>query len=234
MLTTRFLYFFLICFIGLQLVACGGKTAMSRLPPPNVQPPPLLEPNPDSEPGPYSLVDTQEFRNNWGLGLINAIPAYEEGGTGEGVTVAVIDGGFNLTHSDLSSVFHPNSKSVIGGFDVDVNPNNNYHGTLVFRCYCLPTRTTMVCMGSVYDAQVLAIHALTCDNGDCGFSDSDLATAIDVAVAEVAKVINLSLAGGANSPELTNAYRRSAEAGVLIVTFTGNGDEDTCPARARS
>lgn len=60
---------------------------------------------------------------------IHAPEAWAEGYTGEGVTVAVLDTGYDDTHPDLEGHVSADSKSFVPGEEVDNDPNG--HGTHV-------------------------------------------------------------------------------------------------------
>ena len=65
-----------------------------------------------------------------------------------------------------------------------------------------------------------------CPN-NCTFDTDDVAQGIDAARQSGAKVINLSIGGGANSA-IANAVKRAADAGIVIVVAAGN--EGTQPS----
>ena len=60
---------------------------------------------------------------------IDAPEAWAEGYTGEGVTVAVLDTGYDDTHPDLQGRVSPDSKSFVPGEEVDTDQHG--HGTHV-------------------------------------------------------------------------------------------------------
>jgi len=68
----------------------------------------------------------------WAPKAINAPDAWEAGVTGEGVRVAVLDGGFHSTHIDLAPNLDFNySKSTVPGFDWNQDTGTFWHGTHV-------------------------------------------------------------------------------------------------------
>ena len=66
--------------------------------------------------GNSSSYCTSEFHANYGLKNIKAYEAYDDGYSGSGVKVSVMDGGFDLDHSQIN---YANS-----GYD-EVNDDNN-------------------------------------------------------------------------------------------------------------
>ena len=54
--------------------------------------------------------------NNWGNDLVNAPEAWARGYTGQGVTVAVIDSGVDISHQDLSNNIWRNTSIKCQGF----------------------------------------------------------------------------------------------------------------------
>ncbi len=52
-------------------------------------------------------VADAEYRANWGLGMINALPAYLKGYTGKGIIVAVIDSGLDANHPEYAGRVSP-------------------------------------------------------------------------------------------------------------------------------
>lgn len=48
-----------------------------------------------------------EYHANWGLDMINALPAYQKGFTGKGVIVAVVDSGFDINHPEFAGRISP-------------------------------------------------------------------------------------------------------------------------------
>src|SRR5262245_3853536 len=91
---------FLSLFIGLSLLTgCasgGGGGGGGSITPPPPQPPPPFPPL--APPGPIPPSASAEFQANWGPDFINARTAWEQGFTGEGIVVGVIDDGVDPFH----------------------------------------------------------------------------------------------------------------------------------------
>ena len=66
-------------------------------------PNPNPDPVPEPEPAPRASFETQEYSRNWGLDAINAAARYADGGTGQGVLLAVFDSGADVGNSDLAA-----------------------------------------------------------------------------------------------------------------------------------
>jgi subtilase-type serine protease len=49
--------------------------------------------------------ETSEYTENWGLGAINAAGAYENGNSGSGVTIGIVDTGIAVTHSEFKDKY---------------------------------------------------------------------------------------------------------------------------------
>ncbi len=183
-----------------------------------------LSPSPTPATAPPPTYDTAEYRANYGLDAINAIAAYEDGLSGQGVTVAVIDTGIDLDHPDLNANISPHSVGISAGTYAAANDADaEGHGTAVAGVIAAE-RNGSGMHGVAFDATLLAINAsdpATCP-GECEFAQSALADAIDYAKNRGAKIINLSLGGAAAGQSLQNAMQGAVEAGVIIVISAGN------------
>ncbi|MCH7805715.1 MAG: S8 family serine peptidase [Proteobacteria bacterium] len=179
---------------------------------------------------------TDEYRANWGLNAVSPIPAYEAGATGLGVSVAVIDTGLNVDHSDLDDNVDPNSIDIINNRP---NPNvfgPDMHGTQVAGIIAAEKNDSGM-HGVSFEALIMAIRidfGDTCNSdGDCIFFTSDIIRAINYAVAHGARVINLSLGGDGASGDLIAALAAAVNAGVFIVISAGNDSEGNPSATAQ-
>jgi len=190
---------------------------------------------PAPPPGPINY-DTREYRNNYGLDQINAIAAYDQDVTGQGITVAVIDSGIDIDNSQIAANIHAASINIVTGSRADLNDVSG-HGTGVAGVIAAirdPANNTNInTHGVAFNAQIMAINAAdvgSCESADgCLFFDNDIASALDYARVRGVKIVNISLGGdGFNAPVLVSAYRRAVEAGMIIILAAGNkDDEDT-------
>ncbi|MFF7363641.1 S8 family serine peptidase [Streptomyces sp. NPDC008125] len=149
---------------------------------------------------------------------INAPQAWGDGYTGKGVTVAVLDSGYDSDHPDLAGRVTV-SANFLGGATAE---DDNGHGTHV--------ASTIAGVDSTYrgvapDAS-LAVGKVCDSTGSC--PTSALLAGIDWAVNTVhAKVVNLSLGGPADEtdPAIAVIDDLSASTGTLFVVAAGNDGE---------
>ncbi|RIV85722.1 peptidase S8 [Aurantiacibacter zhengii] len=229
------------------LAACGGGggAPIVSTPPPAPAPTPSPTPTPTPAPAPtptptptsasFSVVpppaafNTAEFRRSDGPGQHNAASAWARGFAGSGVTIAVIDTGIDPDSPEFAGRLSPASTDIYGGREVE---GTDDHGTLVSLVAGAARNGTGV-LGMAYDSTILAIRAdqpgsCAGDNPEdptteCGFTDSAIADSISYAVANQAKVINISLGGESGvSSQLRGAVRDAVAAGVLVVVAAGN------------
>lgn len=216
----------------------GGGSPTAAPPPPILPPPPApspagLPPLPPQIASPGSF-ETQEYfgsgftgLNRSGLGQIHASTAYSRGATGQGITVAVIDTNVDTTISELQG-------QIVGSHDVlasrsGADIDTNGHGTMV-SSVIVGLKNENGVHGVAYESKVLAIRAdtpgscqLTGKVENCSFSDTNLITAINYAVTNGAKIINMSLGGdGPISSRLRSAILSATNAGVLFTIAAGN------------
>lgn len=173
--------------------------------------------------------NTREFRQSDGPGQHNAASAWTRGATGQGVTIGIIDTGIDPDSPEFVNRLSPASTDIFGTRPLE-GPDD--HGTLVTLVAAAERNNTGV-LGIAWDATILAIRADqpgTCgtDNpqdpqSECSFPDTAIADSVDYAVANGAKVINISLGGpGGISQRLQTAVRAAVDAGTIVVVAAGN------------
>lgn len=215
------------------LAACGGGGGSI-----NSTPSPAANPSPSPTPTPTPSTenfDTAEYRRSDGPEFHGAISAWQDGITGDGAIIAVIDTGIDQDSPEFTGRIHPDSADVAGNRGIDAEDD---HGTNV-ALVAAGGRNNSGVLGIAFDAQILVLRAD--DPGSCGtdtpgdastgcqFDDRNISAGIDRAVASGAAVINISLGGGAASPVLTNAVARASAAGVVVIVSAGNGGDGSEP-----
>ncbi|MDG2003229.1 MAG: S8 family serine peptidase, partial [Novosphingobium sp.] len=209
----------LVCGCG----GAGGGTASTPAP----GPAPAPAPAPTPTPTPATNFNTAEFRQTDGPGIHDAIPAWQAGATGQGVTIGIVDTGVDTTNPEFAGRIAAASDDVAGG---NRGPDDiDGHGTMV-ALIAAAARDNIGILGVAFDATILALRTDTvgsCATADgCGFFDANIAIGVDRAVANGTGVINISLGGDAPSAGLTAAITRAANAGVVVVVSAGNDAND--------
>ncbi|MFN4296458.1 MAG: S8 family peptidase [Brevundimonas sp.] len=166
---------------------------------------------------------------------MGAIEAFNAGATGRGITVGVVDTGIDFNNDDLRDNISPLSTDVIIGRNAPQGTDN--HGTLVSGVIGAAFNGFGT-IGVAYESTILSIRA---DISDCNdpddtacFRSSDLVRALDFAVANGARVINLSLGGeGPLGGAFEAAMQRAVNAGVVLAIAAGNdgGSSPQWPGR---
>jgi subtilisin family serine protease len=186
--------------------------------------------------------------NNWGADLVNAPTAWQNGHTGKGVIVAVLDTGVDYNHEDLKNNIWTNTKEIAGnGIDDDGNGyvddvlgwnfnsnnnnvlDNNGHGTHVSGTIAAENNGIGV-TGIAYNSQIMAVKVLD-ENGSGSYAN--IANGIRYAVDNGANVINLSLGGNSGNNTLKSAIEYASSKGVIVVMAAGNSGDATPSYPAR-
>ncbi len=221
------------------VAACGGGGGGGGSAPPSpILPPMGPPPTPPSPPSPPTLppatFETSEYfgsgfssGNRSGLAQIHASSAYARGATGSGITVAVIDSNVDTATRELQGQIAGSYDVVSGRSATDIDPDG--HGTLV-SSVIVARKDGVGIHGVAYEAKVLAIRAdasascqTTGEDEGCTFNDTNLVSAITYAVANGAKIINMSLGGDGNiSARLKSAIVGATDAGVVFAISAGN------------
>ena len=206
---------------ALLLAACGGET------PRPVSVSSIAAPAPVA-PTPAVNYDTAEYRRSNTAVAANALPAWQAGVSGEGVTIGFVDTGIDAGSAEFAGRILPTSRDVTGQgrsiTDVDG------HGTAIATIAAAARNDS----GTVGIAPAASLAVMRADSGDCSdgcrFSDAAIATGIDAAVAAGARVINISLGGSSGSAQLREAFRRATSSGVVLVMSAGNDGLDSVGA----
>ncbi|HEY1180229.1 MAG TPA: S8 family serine peptidase, partial [Phytomonospora sp.] len=157
---------------------------------------------------------------------IGAPTAWESGYTGEGVTVAIIDGGYDPTHPDLAGRvksakdFIDESSAAIDGYGHGTHVASTVAGT--------GAASDGKYKGVAPDADLLVAKVCT-DEGEC--PESAIIAGLEWAAANGASVANLSLGGDptdGTDPLSLAVDEITARTGMLIVVAAGNDGCEGC------
>lgn len=222
-----------------SLSACGGGSGVASAPAPQPVPAPSPSqtptPAPTPTPTPSSSFDTAEYRRSDGPQYHNAITAWADGASGQGVKLAIVDSGINTANTEFAGRISSDSQDVAGNRGIQ---GEDDHGNMV-ALVAAAGRNDSGIMGIAYDATIQVLRADTpgsCATADpanpdsgCSFSDTDIAAGIKAAVAGGARVINLSLGGSNAGSVVRAAVAGAAAAGVVVVVSAGNEGASTDP-----
>lgn len=183
--------------------------------------------------------------DQWNLRKIGLLPTDESPDSGWKITtgstnvaIAVIDTGIDTTHPDLSPKLWINSSEIAGnnidddgnGYIDDINgynfadQNNNLtdifgHGTHVGGIAAASTNNSAGVAGTCWSCKIMVLKVI--NSGGVAY-DSDISDAIEYAVDNGAKVINMSLGGPGYSDILETAVDYAWNHDVLVVSAAGN------------
>jgi thermitase len=181
------------------------------------------EPDPDYFPRQYALHNEGQSFTSTKNALtvaagkpdadVDAVEAWDVT-TGDGIKVAVLDTGVATDNDDIAAnvVLHANFSTAATGED------NYGHGTHVAGIIAA-TKDTEGVSGVCPDCSILDGKVL---NDDGSGSTSAIANGINWAVANGAKVINMSLGQRVSSRALEAAVNNAWNKGVVIVAAAGN------------
>jgi len=197
--------------------------APTPVPTPTPAPTPTPTPTPGPAPTPTPTVNYNDAEYQLSnASTVSAISAYNAGSTGAGVTIAVLDSGLTNARNEFAGRIASASRSLAD--------NNGYgdddgHGTAV-AAVAAASRNGSDIEGVAFGSTILALK--TDSTGSCGttdgcaFNTSTLATAVDYARTNGAKVINMSLGGASATASFRAAIARATAAGIIVVIAAGN------------
>ena len=148
---------------------------------------------------------------------VDAVEAWDIA-DGKGIKVAIVDSGVVMDHEDISSKVVARANFSDKRIDVPADYDRYGHGTHVAGIVAAKHNSVGVA-GVCPDCTILDAKVLN-DSG--AGSSSSVAKGVDWAVANGAKVINMSLGQRVSSRTLETAVKNAWNKGVVIVAAAGN------------
>lgn len=176
----------------------------------------------------------------------NIQAAWDAGLTGEGVSVAVIDSGLNVSHLDVpvkvarGRYYYYREKAdgkwtfTINGvtkrygyYSSDYVMDNLGHGSMVSGIIAANTNNrsdsyTGGIAGAAPNATIIPIRCFTATQGHIGGYASNLISGVNYAVQNGADIINMSWGLREESLSLKNALTTAANSGCILIAAAGN------------
>ncbi len=178
---------------------------------------------------PANITDNKT--SSWGVQAINAMSVWGAyGSAGEGVTVAVLDTGFDPDHPDLAGVLAPNG---FAEFDASGNRipgvapyDSGRHGTHVAGTIAGQAEGGQW-IGVAPDARIAAGLVLKEGSG----TDAQILAGIEWAIESGFDIINMSLGGFELGAQVQDTYTlamlNANRAGIPVVVAVGNDGRQT-------
>ncbi len=176
-----------------------------------------------------SDVDT-----TWGVSQVNATAVWEEYGTkGDGVKVAVLDTGVDVSHPDIDLYTENASDPTYPGgwaeFDGD---GDRVNGSTPRDSASHGTHTSGTVAGGNASGEYIGVapnaslmHGMVLDGGSGSFAQ--IIAGMQWAVDENADVISMSLGAGGYRSALIEPVRNAHQSGTVVVAAAGNSGDGT-------
>jgi uncharacterized protein YkwD len=177
----------------------------------------------------YNLPNDPQTAQQYSLTKMSLPQAWNTA-RGDGVVIAILDTGADLSHPDLAGKFVSRGRDFVNNDD-DASDDHG-HGTHVSGIAAAVTNNGVGIAGVGYNARLLPVKVLSASGqGDT----ARIAQAIDWASQQAGvKVINMSLGCACPSPAyLTEAIANARSRGVVVIAAAGN-DGTSSPASPAS
>lgn len=165
-----------------------------------------------------ATVSDPSAASQWHVSHIGAPQAWDVSTGDSSVKIAVLDTGCDSNHPDLQEKLVPGWNFISGNSNTQ---DDHGHGTHVAGTAAAATDNGQGVAGVGYRCSILPVKVLAA-NGSGSYSG--IIQGIDYAVAQGAKVINMSLGGTAASSSLSVAVQNALNAGVLPIAAAGNSN----------
>jgi len=160
---------------------------------------------------PYAKNGTQWYLNN-----ISAFGAWDYTMGVSSIKIAVLDTGINTSHPEFSSQIVAAWNAVTGGTNVE---DRHSHGTHVAGIAAAKANNSAGIAGIAPGAKLVIVDVF---NGQSSAYTYDIIKGIEYAVANGARVINMSLGGYYYDQAFENAVNAAVASNVVVVAAAGN------------
>ncbi len=168
-------------------------------------------------PGVFTADTSQnEYDRSWGVKHIGAKAAHQQGITGKGVKIAVIDTGIDFHHEELDDNYR-GGYNFIDESTPPLDDSYNSHGTNVAGIIAAEKNGTGV-VGVAPEASLYSLKVL--DERGSGSVDSVIA-ALQWSIDNDMDIANISIQGG-HTEAFEAACKAAHESGLLIIAAAGN------------
>jgi len=159
------------------------------------------------------------YPRQWSLAQGEAKQAWDMGAAGQGITIAIVDTGVDLTHPDLKANLLPGYNAITGSALPGASQDDNGHGTHVAGIAAAALNGKGI-VGVAFQAKIMPIKAMDVEGEGYDYAIAD---GIVWAANHGANVINLSLGTEEGSTILQEAILYATEKkGCLLVAASGN------------
>ena len=159
--------------------------------------------------------------DEWHLNKIQAPQAWDLTTGRTNIAIAILDSGVNLSHPDLVGKLLPGYNYVANNSNV---ADDNGHGTAVTGVAAAAGNNGIGVAGVAYGCMILPVKVSDA-SGYAAYSA--IASGINYAANQGARVINVSIAGSAASSTLQNAVNYAWSRNVVVVAAAGNNGNST-------
>lgn len=167
-----------------------------------------------------------QYSDQWGLRKVRADQAWDEGATGEGVVIAVIDTGVDLNSPDLKDGSVSNITGGYNAYTGSTDPasiqDDHGHGTSVAGLIAALNNNCGI-IGVAYKAKIMPVKVM--DSSGEG-EDDIIADGIVWAADHGADIINMSIGADSENKILDDALTYAAGKGCLLIASSGNDQEE--------
>jgi len=166
--------------------------------------------------------NSSEFRQNWGTGAIQVLPAWNQGAAGLGAIVAVLDTGVNAGHYELQGRIAPGGKDFFSGDNNPADEDPEGHGTSMAGMVAANFNNSGI-LGVAYQAKVLPIRVYDRISDGHFASSQQRTAAINYAAQSNASVMVMAYHTEPSGAEI-NALKNAAAQGKLLIAAAGNNN----------